>query len=243
MANLRSTALLDGRRRAQALAEPRVAAPRRERNATETKRRILAAAGVEFAAKGFDGARLGHIARRAGIQQTLIHHHFEDKAHLFDAVLQLGLAAMTEGVWTLLEQMGLRGKAKRKDVSPADIRVLCEAFIELLFSFYSRNSIFLAMVSHESQANLAQAHRVLEESVRPLFDAIVARIEEMGEDGSIRRDVDARNLVLSCVAMASFAFQQAGFVGALWPADLDSAAFIAARKAAIVQMVLDHLLV
>ncbi len=229
--------------RVEVRAVPALGAPRRERNASETKKRILAAAGAEFAAKGFDGARLGNIARAAAVQQALIHHYFEDKARLFDAVLQLGLDTMTRGVWELLEQMGLRGEAKRKDVSPAAIRLLCEAFVDLLFGFYSHNSVFLAMVGHESQANREQAHRVLAENVRPLFEAIVRRIEELGRDGSIRRDVDARNLVLSCVAMASFAFQQEGFVTALWPADLTSASFIAVRKAAIVQMVLDHLLV
>src|SRR5215210_4622976 len=38
---------------------------KRERNSLETKRRILEAATAEFAAKGFDGARLGSIARTA----------------------------------------------------------------------------------------------------------------------------------------------------------------------------------
>jgi AcrR family transcriptional regulator len=217
--------------------------PKRERNASETKRRILESASTEFAAKGFDGARLGNIARQAGVQQALIHHYFEDKARLFDAVLQLGLDSMTKGVWDLLEEMGLRGKAKRKDVTREDIKILAEAFIDLLFGFYSNNSVFLAIVGHESQTNREQAHRVLDENVRPLFEAIVSRIEDMGQKGDIRRDVDARNLVLSCIAMSSFAFQQESFVKALWPADASATPFIAKRKAAIVQMVLDHLLV
>jgi len=217
---------------------------RRERNAGETKRRILDAAGTEFAAKGYDGARLSNIARQAGAQQALIHHYFEDKARLFDAVLQRGLEGMTKGVWDLLEELGFREKAEQKGhITKEDIRTLAEAFIGVLFGFYSHNSIFLAMVGHESQTNRDQAHRVLEENVRPLFEAIVRRIRELGENGDIRPDVDAPNMVLSCIAMSSFAFQQEGFVKALWPADLTDEAFIANRKAAIVQMVLDHLLV
>jgi len=44
--------------------DPAAASPRKkERNAVETKRRILEAAAAEFAAKGFDGTRLGSIAR------------------------------------------------------------------------------------------------------------------------------------------------------------------------------------
>ena len=248
MAHPRSLAKVEpteGARQERAAVGPRTGlAPRRERNAVETKRRILDAAGTEFAAKGYDGARLGNIARQAGVQQALIHHYFEDKARLFDAVLQMGLVGMTKGVWDLLDQLGIRGKAERKEhVTPEDIRTLCEAFIGVLFGFYSHNSVFLAMVGHESQTNRDQAHRVLEENVRPLFEAIVRRIRDMGDNGDVRRDIDASNLVLSCIAMASFPFQQEGFVKALWPADLNAETFIETRKGAIVQMVLDHILV
>lgn len=224
---------------------PQVPGARRERNAVETKKRILEAAGAEFAAKGYDGARLGNIARQAGIQQALIHHYFEDKARLFEAVLALGLESMTKGVWDLLEQLGFRGKTERREhVTRDDIRILAEAFIGVLFRFYSHNGVFLAMVGHESRTNREQAHRVLVDNVRPLFEAIVGRIREMSENGNVRRDVDAPNLVLSCIAMASFAFEQKGFVTALWPAaDLESESFITTRKAAIVNMVLDHILV
>jgi TetR/AcrR family transcriptional regulator len=247
MAHPRSTAKLEATEGTLGSIEVRRGAstlPRRERNAVETKKRILEAAGAEFAAKGYDGARLGNIARQAGAQQALIHHYFEDKARLFDAVLQNGLDAMTKGVWDLLEQLGMRGQSERKKhVTPEDIRTLCQAFIDVLFGFYSHNSVFLAMVGHESQTNREQAHRVLEENVRPLFDAIVRRIREMGENGDIRRDIDAPNLVLSCIAMSSFVFQQEGFVKALWPAGLGADELIAKRKGAIVQMVLDHILV
>src|SRR5882672_10936080 len=57
--------------------------PRRERNAAETRQRILRSAEVEFAKKGYDGARLGQIARTAEVQQALIHHYFQDKEGLY----------------------------------------------------------------------------------------------------------------------------------------------------------------
>ncbi len=217
--------------------------PRRERNAQETQRRILDAAGAEFAAKGFDGARLGNIARHAGVQQALIHHYFEDKAHLYAEVLRLGLEAMTKGVWELLDQMGISSKTRAKErLTPGDIRILAEIFIDMLFDFYSSNGVFLAIVSHESHTNGELARRALTDNVRPLFDAIVARIEELGAQGEVRSDVDARNLVLSCVAMVAFAFQQESFVTALWPVAIKEPAFIHHRKSVLVQMILDHLL-
>ena len=73
-----------------------------QRNPALTRKRILDAAEAEFAAKGFDGARLGTIARGAKVQQALIHHHFEDKAGLYRDVIDRALSAMTTEGWDIL---------------------------------------------------------------------------------------------------------------------------------------------
>jgi TetR/AcrR family transcriptional regulator len=54
---------------------------------TETKDRILFAAKKEFAEKGFDGARMGAIAKRACANQALLHYYFEGKDNLYQEVL------------------------------------------------------------------------------------------------------------------------------------------------------------
>src|SRR3989442_1075637 len=79
-------------------AEPRV------RSSIESKKRILDAAESEFAAKGMDGARLGSIARAAGVQQALIHHYFIDKAGLYEAVVERAISAITTEGWDILSR-------------------------------------------------------------------------------------------------------------------------------------------
>src|SRR5437016_5435911 len=59
-----------------------------ERNPRRTRDRILAAALKEFAAKGFHGARVDLIARRARINKRMLYHYFGDKEGLFKAVLR-----------------------------------------------------------------------------------------------------------------------------------------------------------
>ena len=59
-----------------------------ERNPQRTRERILAAALKEFAAKGFHGARVDVIARRASINKRMLYHYFQDKEGLFKAVLR-----------------------------------------------------------------------------------------------------------------------------------------------------------
>lgn len=62
------------------------------RNPERSRARILAAALKEFAAKGFAGARVDAIARRANINKRMLYHYFGDKEELFKAVLRKKLA-------------------------------------------------------------------------------------------------------------------------------------------------------
>jgi TetR/AcrR family transcriptional regulator len=73
-------------------------APRKNRKANavrdpeKTSGRILAAALTEFSAKGFAGARVDAIARRAGTNKRMLYHYFGDKEALFRAVLTRKIA-------------------------------------------------------------------------------------------------------------------------------------------------------
>lgn len=62
------------------------------RNPQQTQERILEAALNEFAAKGFAGARVDAIARRAHINKRMLYHYFGDKEGLFREVLRRKLA-------------------------------------------------------------------------------------------------------------------------------------------------------
>jgi len=55
----------------------------RRRDPERTKARIVEAAVEEFSAKGFAGARVSEIARRAGVNQQLIAYYFDGKEGLY----------------------------------------------------------------------------------------------------------------------------------------------------------------
>jgi AcrR family transcriptional regulator len=59
----------------------------RERRAGDTRARILEVAEREFAASGYAGAHLQHIASQIGVQKTALYYYFENKAALYEAVL------------------------------------------------------------------------------------------------------------------------------------------------------------
>jgi TetR/AcrR family transcriptional regulator len=69
--------------------------PDRKRDPERTRERLLEAALVEFGEHGYAGARIGAIAKRAGVNQQLISYYFDGKEGLFQA-LQSRWRAMSE---------------------------------------------------------------------------------------------------------------------------------------------------
>lgn len=49
----------------------------------DSKQRILEAAKEVFVEKGFEGARVDEIARRAGLNKAMLYYYFENKEHIF----------------------------------------------------------------------------------------------------------------------------------------------------------------
>ncbi len=55
---------------------------------SDGRRELLDAAAEEFASVGFSGATTASIARRAGVTQPLVHHHFGTKRGLWDSLVE-----------------------------------------------------------------------------------------------------------------------------------------------------------
>jgi TetR/AcrR family transcriptional regulator len=58
------------------------------RDAEMTQQQILDAAEQEFSRHGLNGARMNAIAKRALVTTATLHYYFENKEHLYKAVLQ-----------------------------------------------------------------------------------------------------------------------------------------------------------
>jgi AcrR family transcriptional regulator len=58
----------------------------------QTKRRLLDAAGEEFAESGYSGARIDRISSRSGVNKERIYSYFGNKSGLFEAVISRQVA-------------------------------------------------------------------------------------------------------------------------------------------------------
>ncbi|MBS1818020.1 MAG: TetR/AcrR family transcriptional regulator [Acidobacteria bacterium] len=56
--------------------------------------RILDAAALEFAARGYAGARVDHIARRGRVNKAMLYYHFGSKQGLYRALLRRTFGAI-----------------------------------------------------------------------------------------------------------------------------------------------------
>ncbi len=58
------------------------------RDAARSRARLFAAAAGEFAARGFAGANVDHIARTARLNKAMIYYHFPSKAALYSEIIR-----------------------------------------------------------------------------------------------------------------------------------------------------------
>ncbi|KUP98042.1 TetR/AcrR family transcriptional regulator [Thermobifida cellulosilytica] len=56
---------------------------------TRTREEILRAARLDFSEKGYEGTSVRGIARRAGVDPSLVHHYFGTKDQVFAAAMEL----------------------------------------------------------------------------------------------------------------------------------------------------------
>lgn len=69
-----------------------------------TKDTVLDAAADTFAEKGFSGARMDEIAKRAGVNKATIYYQVGDKEALYEAVLKRTFTAVGEDVSSIVTQ-------------------------------------------------------------------------------------------------------------------------------------------
>jgi TetR/AcrR family fatty acid metabolism transcriptional regulator len=143
----------------------------------EKRRTILDAAVRVFARSGYHGARVGDIAREAGVAHGLLYHYFSSKEQVLHTIFRENWADLLQ-----------RFRAVEAASEPADQKI--EAISKILLRTW-RNDRDLVTVMVREVARSPELQAEVEE-VREVFQ-ILQRIVEQGQaDGTFRTDVDAR---------------------------------------------------
>ena len=163
--------------------EAEASAPRKRTAVSPEARRaaILAAALEEFTARGYEGARLDDVAKRAGVAKGTIYLYFADKEALFQDLVR----SMVHPVLGMLERMG------EVDV-PARMLVegLLNTFVREVYGTRRKDVIRLIMAEGPRFPAIAEFYyREVISRVLAIVRPILARAAERGElpDDSLAR--------------------------------------------------------
>jgi AcrR family transcriptional regulator len=139
----------------------------------DTRATLLTAGQQVFAHRGFDGASVREITRRAGANLASISYHFGSKRALYESVLTEGLAPMVERV----------GDVAREDGSPLD---RLERVVGVLFDFMGANPELPRLLLQDISAGRRPPGAVIA-MVQRHARYLTGILAEGWEDGSLRR--------------------------------------------------------
>jgi TetR/AcrR family transcriptional regulator len=130
--------------------------------------RISTAAREEFARRGYAGARVEQIARRAGVNKQLLFYYYHSKRGLFQAVLTQAAGELENALTNLALPAG--GPLER-------LRLTLQA----QFEFLARNPQVVALLGQGTRSNAAFA---------PAVKRLVVLLAEGQGLGQVRDDLD-----------------------------------------------------
>ncbi len=200
------------------------------RDAKRTRSKILAAAREEFSRHGLSGARVGAIAKNAGVNKQLLYYYFGDKEKLYASVLEQAYEELRSAEQAL----------NLDDLLPKEA---IEKFIKFSFDFLVEHKYFVSLLNDE---NLHEARHIKKSTRLPLLHdrlrtTIGGALERGLTSGVFKRSVDPADLYISIASLCFFYHSNAHTMSAIFQRDLASDAEISKRRTHIVDMVMGFL--
>ena len=153
------------------------------RHPERTRERILASAVKDFSDKGFAGARVDRIARRARVNKRMLYHYFGNKASLFREIL--ARKVRERSAWAV--------------TAPDD----AAESLAFWFDTACRDRDWVRLMEWEA---IGSADGALSGDAerRVAFQKGVSQVRERQARGLLRADLDPGHLLLAMVALTTF---------------------------------------
>jgi AcrR family transcriptional regulator len=159
------------------------AAPRRARDADQTRRDILAAAAAEFSEKGYAGGRVDDIAARTRTTKRMIYYYFGGKEGLYAAVLEEAYGGMRDA----------EGALRLDELPPLEA---VRRLVETTFDHHAAHPEFVRLVSGENieAARTVAASPTIRARNAAVVGAVAALLRRGEAEGAFRPGVDPLDL-------------------------------------------------
>lgn len=212
------------RRRASKQVAPRQP---RQRDSAATRELLLSTAISEFAEKGFAGARVDEIAKRAGVNKQLLYHHFGNKDDLYRVAL--------ERVYSEIRQ-----KEQALDLGNLSPVEAMRTLVGYSFDYLVEHPEFIKLVSDENAQGAPHAAKSeqLAEMHWPLVELLRQTLKRGAAEKVFRNDMDPINVYISIAGISYFYFSNNPTLSAIFGTRLDTRKAIEARRQHVIEFAL-----
>lgn len=203
------------------------AAMRKPKDPEGSRSDILRAATMEFAARGFGGARVDAIARATRITRAMIYYYYGSKEGLYLAVLEQAY-------------LGIRQAEKRLDLAHLPPVEAMRELVGFTFDYYHAHPEFVALVIAENQAggrHIRRMRKMKRQNVTAV-QSIRSVLERGRRDGLFRDGFDAIDLHMTIAALGWFQIANRHTFGYLFQRDFTAPATLAHHRALVIDVVL-----
>ena len=199
------------------------------RTAALSREKILKAAIAEFALKGLDGARVDEVARRSGINKTLLYHHIGNKDRLFTAALEATYQTIRERQRDFL--------ARQMDPETG-VREL----VHLLMSIWVEHPEYGKLLASENfhGGKHVKRSKLIGEMYQQLVDTLNALLQKGVEQGIFRPGIDAIDLYISISSLSAYYVAHQHTLHALFHIDVMDPKRLRQRENHILDMILRY---
>ena len=165
----------------------------RIRDADATRKRILAAAKMEFAKNGLAGARVDVIAKRAKANKRMIYHYFGSKENLFTKVLEDAY-------------VDIRTAEQKLDLDDLEPREALETLVRFTWQYYLKNPEFLTLVNSENlhKARHLKESEIINQVSRRFVDMVSKLLDRGSKAGVFRPGIDPVQLNITIAAIGYY---------------------------------------
>jgi TetR/AcrR family transcriptional regulator len=205
---------------------------KRLRRAAEVSKEIIINAAIqEFALKGFDGARVDEVARRSGINKTLLYYHIGNKDRLFTAALEATYKT-------------IRIRQKEFSIDKITPEEGVQRLIKLLMSIwvdYPEIGRLLSNANFLGGRHVRQS-KLIKRLYSPLLETLNDLLNSGVKKGIFRKGIDAVDLYISISALSAYYISHHHSFDVLFHTDLMNSRRLRQRERHITDMIFRYLL-
>ena len=197
--------------------------------AMSSKERIVDAAIAEFAAKGLAGARVDEVARRSGVNKTLLYHHIGNKDQLFTAALEA-------------TYQGIRARQRAYLAREMDPEAGVRQLVKMLMSIWVKHPEFGRLLENETfhGGKHVKRSKLIGELYPPLIAALENLLKRGAAAGVFRPNIDPVDLYISISSLSAYYVSHRYTLSALFHVDVMTRTRLQQRENHILDMVMRY---